>query len=119
MTHRMPFFIVALGLARCASTPLAPEVDPRQPVILQDADQVNTPVAQAVRLHLQRARAEIAVARRMDLEGNGRSEEMWARAQADTDLALGLTREAAVHGAAGDATRAQSLARSTPGAGAP
>jgi hypothetical protein len=111
MTHRMPLILVALGLVRCASTPLPPHVDSWQPLILQDADQVSPPVAQAIHVRLQRARVEMAAARRLELDGDRRCEEMWARAKADTDLALGLMREGAVHLAAGDATHALVLSQ--------
>jgi hypothetical protein len=119
MTRQIAFCLMALGLARCATTPLAPEADPPQPAVLQDGDQAAAPVAQAIRLHLQRARVEIAAARQLELEGDGRSEEMWARALADTNLALGMTREAAVHSAAGGASQALDLAGGSNGAGAP
>jgi hypothetical protein len=113
MVHRSLFILFALSLARCASTRLPPDADSRQPVILQDADQVGPAVAQAIRFRLQLARAEMAVARQMDLDGDRRSEEMWDRAKADTDLALGLMREGAVHLAASDATHALDLSQTS------
>jgi hypothetical protein len=119
MTRRIAFCLAALAIARCASTPLSPEADLRHPAILQDADQVPTPVAQAIHSRLQRARAEIAVAKQMELEGDRRSEVMWARAQADTELALGLMREGAVHLAAGEATQALGLSQLNNEASAP
>ena len=115
MTRRMALCFAALGIAGCASVPANPEADPRLPVIFQDADQVPTPVAREIRVRLQRARAEIAVAHQMELDGDGRAAEVWACAQADTDLALGLMREGAVHLAAGEATQALELSpRSNP-----
>jgi hypothetical protein len=111
MVHRLLFILLALGLARCASTPLPPDADSREPVILQDADQVGPAVAQALHFRLQRARVEMAAARQLELDGDRRSEEMWARAKADTDLALGLMREGAVHLAASDATHALDLSQ--------
>jgi hypothetical protein len=112
MAHRLLFILFALGLAGCASTPLPHDADSQQPpVILQDADQVGPAVAQAIHFRLQRARVEMAMARHLELEGDRRSEEMWARAKADTDLALGLMREGAVHLAASDATHALGLSQ--------
>jgi hypothetical protein len=111
MTHRMALCFAALGVAGCASTPLPPEGDLQQPAIGQDADQVLTPEARAIRVHVQKARVEMAAARQMELDGDRRADDMWACAQADTELARGLMREGAVRLAAGEATRALALSQ--------
>jgi outer membrane protein OmpA-like peptidoglycan-associated protein len=76
----MALYLAALGVIRCASAPLRPATDPPPGAVLQDADQVSTSLAEAIDTHLEKARAEIAIARKMEREANRRSDGMWARA---------------------------------------
>jgi outer membrane protein OmpA-like peptidoglycan-associated protein len=88
MGRRIALYLAALGVSGCASAPLRPETGAPPGAILQDADQATTSLATAIHAHLQRARAEIAVASKMEREANHRSDGMWAPAESDPGLAL-------------------------------
>jgi hypothetical protein len=98
----LSFVVFALG---CATAPPRPSaILEHNQASLRAAEEVGAQNVPEAKLHLQLAREQTDVARRMAANGDERSELVLARADADAELAIALTREntmriAALHAA--------------------
>jgi hypothetical protein len=90
--------LAILGLAGCASVPIPAFQLERAEASMRGAEEVGALGVPAARLHLQLAKDETETAKKMAGKGDDRAVLVMARAESDAELALGLAREAAVHG---------------------
>jgi hypothetical protein len=89
--------VAALALGACASTPVNTEKLASSESSMRGAEEVGASGVPAAKLHLQLARDQNAEAKKLSAAGNPRSEALFARSEADAELALGLARETTVH----------------------
>lgn len=93
----------ALSFSACATTQLTTARLERTEASIRAAEEVGAQTVPDAKLYVQLAKDQTVTARRLDKEGDARAGLMLARAQADADLALVITRETA---ARTEATRA-------------
>lgn len=98
MMKRLLFSIAVIGSAGCAVVPLPPYQLERSEASIRGAEEVGALNVPAARLHLQLAKDETETAKKMATSGDERAVLVMARAESDAELALGLAREATVHG---------------------
>jgi hypothetical protein len=96
--------LAVLGVAGCASVPLPAYQLDRSEASIRGAEEVGAAGVPAAALHLQLAKDETETAKKMATKGDERAMLVMARAESDAELALGLAREATVHGDALKAT---------------
>lgn len=89
--------LVTLGLGACASTPVKTDKLASSESSMRGAEEVGASGVPAAKLHLQLARDESDEAKKLAAAGDPRSEALFARSEADAELALGLAREFTVH----------------------
>jgi hypothetical protein len=89
--------LAALGLGACASTPINTQKLASSESSMRGAEEVGASGVPTAKLELQLARDESAEAKQLAAAGNPRYEALFARSEADAELALGLAREATVH----------------------
>ena len=96
--------LAVLGVAGCASVPIPVYQLDRSEASIRGAEEVGASGVPAAALHLQLAKDETETAKKMATQGDERAMLVMARAESDAELALGLAREATVHGDALKAT---------------
>ena len=95
--------LAALALGGCATVQIPADRLEGSEASIRGAEETGASGVPAAKLHLQLAKDQTETAKKMAANGDERSLLVLARAEADAELALGLAREAAVHG---DALRA-------------
>ena len=95
---------MAMGLGGCATIPIPAYQLERSEASIRGAEEVGALGVPAAKLHLQLAKDQTLEAQKMAAHGDDRAVLVMARAESDAELALGLAREAAVHGDAAKAT---------------
>jgi hypothetical protein len=98
MTKQLMMSLALIALAGCASVQIAPDRLEHSEASIRGAEEVGALGVPAAKLHLQLAKDQTATAKKMAANGDARAELVLARADSDAELALGLAREAAVHG---------------------
>ncbi len=96
--------LAALVLGAGASSPINSEKLASSELSVRGAEEVGASGVPAAKLHLQLARDESTEAKKLAAGGDPRSEALFARSEADAELALGLAREATMHNEALKAT---------------
>jgi hypothetical protein len=104
MMIKVMTLLAVLGLAGCASVPIPPDQVDKSEASIRGAVEVGALNVPAAALHLQLAKDETAEAQTLAASGDQRAMLLMARAESDADLAIGLTREVAVHNDALKAT---------------
>jgi hypothetical protein len=104
MQNTLMIPLTILGLAACATGQLPTEQLQRSEASIRGAEEVGASGVPAAKLLLQLAKDQTAKAKAMAAAGDERAPLVLARAEADAELALGLAREAEVHGDAQQAT---------------
>ncbi len=107
---------MALLTASCAAIQISPDRLEHSQASIRGAEELGANGVPQARLHLQLAKDQNEEAKKMAAKGDDRAELVLARAEADSELALGLAREAEVHG---DATRAAEDLKALQSRGAP
>ncbi len=95
--------LAVMAVSGCAAVQLPAERLENNQASIRSAEELGAQAVPAARLHLQLAKDQVVVAKRMADKGDKRSVLVLARAQADAELALGLTREVSVRTAAAKA----------------
>jgi hypothetical protein len=96
--------LAVLGVAGCASIPLPADRLEHSEASIRGAEEIGALGVPAARLHLQLAKDQNEIAKRMASKGDQRAVLVLARAESDGELALGLAREVSVHSDALKAT---------------
>ncbi len=89
--------LVALGAAGCATVQIPTDRLERNEASIRGAAEMGAEGVPAARLHLQMAKDETVMAKRLASKGDERATGYLQRAEADAELALGLAREVSVH----------------------
>lgn len=100
MKTRLMLSLVVIGLTSCATIQIPPDRLEGSEASIRSAEELGALNVPSARLHLELAKDEAALARKMAAKGDERAVLVLARAEADAELALGLAREVAVHAAA-------------------
>jgi hypothetical protein len=96
--------VAAAMLAGCATTQIPPDRWEISESVVRGAEQAGAASVPRARMHLQLAHEELALAHRLEAQGDARAKFELARAQADASLALELMREHTAHAEAQSAT---------------
>lgn len=97
MNHKLMLSLVVIGLTSCATVQIPPERLEGSEASIRGAEELGASNVPAARLHVQLAKDQTEMARKMAADGDERAVLVQARAEADAELALGLAREVAVH----------------------
>jgi hypothetical protein len=89
--------IAVLGLSGCAAIQIPPERLERAQASIRGAEELGASTVPSAKLHLQLAKDQTEVAKRMADDGDERSILVMARAESDAELALVLAREVSTH----------------------
>jgi len=100
MNHKLIMSLAVIGMTSCATVQIPPDRLEGSEASIRGAEEMGASNVPAARLHVQLAKDETAMARKMAADGDERAVLVLARAEADAELALGLAREVAVHGEA-------------------
>lgn len=116
MLKKLMMSLAVLTVSGCAAIQIPPERLERNEASMRSAQEVGADAVPAAKLHLQMAKDQTEVAKKLAAKGDKRATMVLARAESDAELALVLAREASVHA---DALRAAEdlnavKARSTP-----
>lgn len=103
MTNRLMIALAALGIGGCATTQIPTDKIEHSEASIRGAEEVGASGVPAAKLHLQLAKDQTEIAKKMAADGDDRAVLVLARAESDAELALGLAREVSVHA---DALRA-------------
>ena len=95
--------LAILAASSCATVRIPPERLVDTKATIQGAEENGALGVAAAQLHVQLAKEETETAKHLAARGDERAMLVLARAQADAELALGMTRAASVHA---DALRA-------------
>lgn len=96
--------LAVLALSGCAMIQIPPERLERTGASIRAADELGAQGVPAARLHLQLAKEQTELAKRLAADGDERALLVLARADADAELGLAMAREASVHADAVKAT---------------
>ena len=89
-------FVVAAGLAACATTPIPADKLSRSQAAVRSAEEMNAQAEPAAAMHLRLAHEQIALAKQLLGDGdNERAASVLLRAEADADAARELARRQA------------------------
>lgn len=103
MIKEMMMSLAVIGIAACSSVQIPADRLEKSQASIRGAEELGASDVPAAKLHLQLAKEQTDTAKRMAAEGDSRALLVLARAESDSELAIGLAREAAVHA---EATRA-------------
>jgi hypothetical protein len=103
MMKELMMSLAVLGFAACTAVQIPPDRLERSEASIRGAEEVGASGVPAAKLHLQLAKDQTDTAKKMAASGDKRALLVLARAESDSELAIGLAREVAVHA---DATRA-------------
>jgi hypothetical protein len=95
--------LAILGFAACTAVQIPPDRLEKSQASIRGAEELGASGVPAAKLHLQLAKDQTETAKKMAADGDSRALLVLARAESDSELAIGLAREVAVHA---DATRA-------------
>ena len=95
--------LAVLGLAACTAVQIPADRLEKSQASIRGAEEVGASGVPAAKLHLQLAKDQTDTAKKMAANGDNRALLVLARAESDSELAIGLAREVAIHA---DATRA-------------
>ena len=103
MMKRMMMSLAVLGFVACAPVQIPSDSLEKSQASIRGAEEVGASGVPAAKLHLQLAKDQNDTAKKMAAGGDKRALLVLARAESDSELAIGLAREVSVHV---DATRA-------------
>jgi hypothetical protein len=103
MMKELMMSLAILGFAACTAVQIPPDRLEKSEASIRGAEELGASGVPAAKLHLQLAKDQTETAKKMAADGDSRSLLVLARAESDSELAIGLAREVAVHV---DATRA-------------
>ena len=103
MMKALMMSLAVVGFAACTAVQIPPARLERSEASIRGAEEVGASGVPAAKLHLQLAKDQNDTAKKMAAGGDKRALLVLARAESDSELAIGLAREVAVHA---DATRA-------------
>lgn len=89
--------LALLALGGCAAIQIPPERLERSQASIRGAEELGASGVPEAKLHLQYAKDQTEVAKRMADDGDERAVLVMARAESDAELALVLAREVAIH----------------------
>lgn len=98
MTHKITAALVVLSVSSCATIQIPAEQLQNSESSIRGAEELGASSVPTAKLHIQLAKDQTEVAKKMAADGDTRAPLVLARAEADAELALALAREAAVHG---------------------
>ena len=104
-TTKLMMTIAGLGLVGCAPVQIPEDRLESSEASIRGAEELGANGLPAAKLHLQLAKDQTAVAKKMAADGDERAVLVLARAESDAELALGLARAASVHADALQATQ--------------
>lgn len=104
MMKRLMMSFAVAGLVGCAAVRIPADRLERTEASIRGAEEVGALGVPAAKLHLQLARDQTETAKKMAASGDSRAVLVLARAESDSELALALAREVAVHGEAQEAS---------------
>lgn len=97
MTRKLIAALAVLACTGCASIQIPPERLERSQASIRGAEELGASSVPAAKLHLQYAKDQTEVAKRLAEDGDERAILVMARAESDAELALVLAREVATH----------------------
>lgn len=100
MNHGLTFSLVFIALSGCATVQIPADRLENSEASMRSAEELGASSVPRARLHLELAKDQTALAKKMAAEGDARALLVLARAEADAELSLGLAREVSVHGEA-------------------
>jgi hypothetical protein len=103
MMKELMMSVAVVGLLGCTTVQIPADRLERSEASIRGAEEVGASGVPLARLHLQLAKDQTVTAKKMAANGEQRALLVLARAESDAELAIGLAREATVHG---DALRA-------------
>jgi len=103
MMKKVMMSLAVLGLAGCTAVQIPADRLEASQASIRGAEEVGASGVPAAKLHLQLAKDQTDTAKKMAAAGDNRALLVLARAESDSELAIGLAREVSVHA---DATRA-------------
>ena len=103
MINKTVMTLAILAVSGCASIQIPPDRLAGNEASMRGAEELGASGVPAAKLHLQLAREQTVLAKKLAADGDDRAVMMLARAQSDAELSLGLAREVSVHA---DAQRA-------------
>jgi hypothetical protein len=103
MMKELMLSLAVLGFTACTAVQIPADRLEQSEASIRGAEEVGASGVPAAKLHLQLAKDQTVTAKKMAADGDDRALLVLARAESDSELAIGLAREVAVHV---DATRA-------------
>jgi len=103
MMKKVMMSLAVLGLAACTAVQIPADRLEKSQASIRGAEELGASGVPAAKLHLQLAKDQTDTAKKMAANGDNRALLVLARAESDSELAIGLAREVAIHA---DATRA-------------
>ncbi len=97
MFKKATLALAAFAITGCASVQIPAERLERSEASIRGAEELGANAVPAARLHLQMAKDQTEVAKRMAANGDERAVLVLARAESDAELALGMARETSTH----------------------
>ncbi len=97
MSKKLLAALAVVALSGCAAIQIPPERLERTQASVRGAEELGASGVPAAKLHLQYAKDQTEVAKKLADEGDERAILVMARAEADAELALVLAREQSTH----------------------
>ncbi len=97
MKKHLALPLAMVCLTACASVKIPPERLEHSEASIRSAEEVGATNVPTAKLHLQLAKDQTVTAKKMAENGDERAVLVLARAEADSELALALAREAQMH----------------------
>ena len=97
MNQKLILSLAVIGMTSCATVQIPPDRLEGSESSIRGAEEMGAASVPAARLHVQLAKDQTAMAKKMAADGDERAVLVLARAEADAELALGLAREVTVH----------------------
>ena len=97
MMNKLLISLAALGLGGCATAQIPTDRIEHSEASIRGAEEMGASGVPAAKLHLQLAKDQTEIAKKMAADGDQRAVLVLARAESDAELALGLAREVSVH----------------------
>ena len=103
MIKKMLMAAALLSVTACSAIQIPPERLERNEAGIRSAEELGAQNVPEAKLHLQMAKDETEQAKKLAQKGDDRAVLVLARAESDSELAMALAREAAVHAEAAKA----------------
>jgi len=97
MLKQAASFLAVLAIGGCASVQIPPDSLQHSEASIRAAEELGALGVPAARLHLQMAKDQTVVAKKLSANGDERGLLVLARAESDAELALAMAREASAH----------------------